>query len=158
LHFLSTSKYFILTIRSPRHRDRPYWTLLPPFSQSVTGEGISQLLLFSFPYISKKTVRLYTRNIFRVPWYIVSYFWCSVWVLLCLPVGLQLASGEDVGLGRLDTGIVTSNPAQSTCAFTSLSVLCCPVVVEALRLADPHPVSPTTFKLINNFRNNSELQ
>jgi hypothetical protein len=51
-------------------------------------------------------------------------------------------SGRAVwGLGldcsdRSDTGIVGSNPAQGMAVCPRLSVLCCPVKVEALRGAD----------------------
>jgi hypothetical protein len=38
-----------------------------------------------------------------------------------------------MGLGRLDTGIVGSNPAQDIEVCARLSVLCCPVEAEALR-------------------------
>jgi hypothetical protein len=41
-----------------------------------------------------------------------------------------------VGLGRLAAGIVGSNPAQGMDVCPRLSVLCCPVLVEALRRAD----------------------
>jgi hypothetical protein len=41
-----------------------------------------------------------------------------------------------VGLGRLVAGIVCSNPAQGMDVCPRLSVLCCPVYVEALRRAD----------------------
>jgi hypothetical protein len=41
-----------------------------------------------------------------------------------------------VGLGRLIAGIVGSNPAQGMDVCPRLSVLCCPVWVEALRQAD----------------------
>jgi hypothetical protein len=41
-----------------------------------------------------------------------------------------------VGLGRLVSGIVGSNPAQGMDVCPRLSVLCCPVEVEALRWAD----------------------
>jgi hypothetical protein len=41
-----------------------------------------------------------------------------------------------VGLGRLVAGIVGSNPAQGMDVYPRLSVLCCPVYVEALRRAD----------------------
>jgi hypothetical protein len=41
-----------------------------------------------------------------------------------------------VGLGRLVAGIVGSNPAQGMDVCLRLSVLCCPVWIEALRWAD----------------------
>jgi hypothetical protein len=41
-----------------------------------------------------------------------------------------------VGLGRLVAGTVSSNPAQGMDVCPRLSVLCCPVYVEALRRAD----------------------
>jgi hypothetical protein len=41
-----------------------------------------------------------------------------------------------VGLGRLVAGIVGSNPTQGMDVCPRLSVLCCPVQVEALRRAD----------------------
>jgi hypothetical protein len=41
-----------------------------------------------------------------------------------------------VGLGWLVAGIVGSNPAQGMDVCPRLSVLCCPVYVEALRWAD----------------------
>jgi hypothetical protein len=41
-----------------------------------------------------------------------------------------------VGLGRLVAGIVSSNPSQGMDVCPRLSVLCCPVQVEALRRAD----------------------
>jgi hypothetical protein len=41
-----------------------------------------------------------------------------------------------VGLGRLIAGIVGSNPAQGMDVCPRLSVLCCPVYVQALRRAD----------------------
>jgi hypothetical protein len=41
-----------------------------------------------------------------------------------------------VGLDRSDTGIAGSDPAQGMDACPHRSVLCCPVLVEALRRAD----------------------
>jgi hypothetical protein len=41
-----------------------------------------------------------------------------------------------VGLGRLVAGIVGSNLAKGVDVCPRLSVLCCPVYVEALRRAD----------------------
>jgi hypothetical protein len=46
-------------------------------------------------------------------------------------------SVQGVGLGRLDTGIVGSNPTQGIDVCPYLSVLCCLVSVEALRRANP---------------------
>jgi hypothetical protein len=64
-----------------------------------------------------------------------------------------------VGLGRLDTGIVGSNPAQGMGVFLHLSVLCCPVQVEALRRADhSSKESCQMSQLIHNFRSNFELE
>jgi len=44
-----------------------------------------------------------------------------------------------VVLGRLDTGIVGLNPAEFMDVYVRLSVLCCPVYVEAFRRAEPPP-------------------
>jgi hypothetical protein len=41
-----------------------------------------------------------------------------------------------MGLGRLVAVIVGSNPVQGMAVCPRLSVLCCPVKVEALRRAD----------------------
>jgi len=43
----------------------------------------------------------------------------------------------------LNIGIAGSNPAWGMDVCPCVSVLCCPVLVEALRWADPPPRSPT---------------
>jgi hypothetical protein len=59
-----------------------------------------------------------------------------------------------VGLSRLDTGIVGSNPAQDMDISSHFSVLCCPVSAETLRLTDPptRPRNPTNCRK-TRFRN-----
>jgi hypothetical protein len=60
-----------------------------------------------------------------------------------------------MGCGRLDTGIVGSNPTQNMNTSPSFCVLCCPVEVQALYWADG--VLPNV-KMIHNIKRNSELK
>jgi hypothetical protein len=46
-------------------------------------------------------------------------------------VPVPVAARSGVGLGRLVTGIVGSNPARGMDVCPCVSVLCCPVQVEA---------------------------
>jgi hypothetical protein len=58
----------------------------------------------------------------------------SIWELACS----NTTRSGGLGLDRSDTEIVGLNPAQGMDVRPRLSVLCCPVYVEALRRAD-HP-------------------
>jgi hypothetical protein len=51
-----------------------------------------------------------------------------------------------------------SNPTQGMDVCSRLSVLCCPVYVEALRRADHSSKKSYHMSIIHNFRNNSELE
>jgi hypothetical protein len=55
------------------------------------------------------------------------------------------------GIDLLDSEIVGLNPAQGIDVCPRLSVLYCPVEVEALRRADPLPKSPTKCRTDKKF-------
>jgi hypothetical protein len=58
------------------------------------------------------------------------------YIMLTTAAGSTGRAVWDVGLYRLDIEVVGSNPAYSKDGCLCISVLCCPVYVEALRRAD----------------------
>jgi hypothetical protein len=59
------------------------------------------------------------------------------------PVSIAERSKACTVYDRLNIGIAGSNTAWGMDVCPRVSMLCCPVSVEALRRADPRPRSPT---------------
>jgi hypothetical protein len=60
-----------------------------------------------------------------------------------MPVSIAERSKAGTVYDRLNLGIAGSNHAWGMDMCPRVSVLCCPVSVEAFRRADPRPRSPT---------------
>jgi hypothetical protein len=58
-------------------------------------------------------------------------------LLIELPVSMAERSKASTVFGRSNIGIAGSNPSSGMDVCPRVSVLCCPVSVEALRRADP---------------------
>jgi hypothetical protein len=59
-----------------------------------------------------------------------------------VPVSIGERSKAGTVYDRLNIGIAGSNPNWGMCVCPHVSVLCCPVSVEALRRAEPRSSSP----------------
>jgi hypothetical protein len=74
---------------------------------------------------------------------------------LLLPVSIAERSKVSTVYDHLNIGIADSNPARGMDVCLRVSVLCCPVSVEALRRADPR--AKESYQNVSMYRSRSPL-